>query len=424
MQKIQSINEYSDDEIVFEKPTDLEDIQSYEKTSNQYKNGSPNDFIYLGNPNRQKSEESLKYNVNYYYRKINDNVSFHIFRTVEDKENKNDDGEKRDFPPTEYLESIQKLKGTSLIKLVEYSVDERWAHFEYIPGGTLYEAIKYGRQFNSGDRFKILYGIAITINSLHEKNINHLDIRLESIVATTKNKPVLADVHMVVQSYKSREDYDDEYLPYLDPYFQSSDDSVRADIFAYGILMNLFIQRSVRPLEKENITNIKKAYQNFLNNKGRISEEERLKIYLEPLEIAFDSTDETDKKLITVSTDCLTGKIKNSADLSEELKKILNASYFQPENTNIENELKLTEDEPYIKDHNSVEFNFERSDASIVELSASNLNARDIWLINKSDEKKHKYLPARAAEASLYATLTNDFSLYEEILTTPYADKK
>lgn len=85
------------------------------------------------------------------------------------------------------------------MKIVEFSERGKWIHFEYVPGGTLYDSLKYGRLFNCGDKFKILNGIAITMNFLHDRGITHLDIRLESIIVTiAENKPVLADVDMMI----------------------------------------------------------------------------------------------------------------------------------------------------------------------------------------------------------------------------------
>lgn len=421
--KIDQIREYSDDDIVFEPPADseLDDIEAYDKSINTYTNGSPNDghFTNLGNPNRHNKEESLNYSVDYYYCTQNNTETFHIFRTIKgDKKGKNG---KIYFPPIDYMENIQKLQGISLMKLVEFSERDKWIHFEYVPGGTLYDSLKFGRQFNGGDKFKILYGIAITMNSLHEKGLFHLDIRLESIVVTiSENKPVLADVDMMVHLYETRDDYDDQFLPYLDPKFNSNNtnESMRADIFSYGVMMNLFILKNTKTVEKDNIQKIKEAYAAYKNSAIK-DEEQKLTLYLSSIgiELNKETSDDMEKGLLKISKECMFGSIRTAKDLIEKLNESIGSeSYIKGANNLLNQELFITEDDNHVRDFNNEKFNFERSTLSIVEQSASNLNAKDIWLINKRDELKKRSIQQRAAEASLYATITGDFTLYENVL--------
>lgn len=425
--KLEHIREYSDDEIVYDPPNEneLDEMEAYDSSYDKYEYGSPNDGVYinLGNPERRNNAEALNYSIDYYYREKGNIETFHIFRTI--KPNKNEKSEHEYFPSTEYIKRIQKLQGSSLIKIVEFSEREKWIHFEYVPGGTLYDSLKYGRQFNIVDEFKILNGIAITMNFLHEREITHLDIRLESIVVTAaENKPVIADIDMMINLFKTRDDYEDKFLPYLNPNFKSSEvqaDSVLADIYSYGIMMNLFIQKNTKVLEDENIPKIKKAYEEFI--KSNMKEEDKIKKYLDAIGINLikDTSEEPEKELMQISWECISGQIKSTSDLLNKLKSaVQEGSYISATSNDLNKDFILIDEDSQNRDYNSnnkdKEFDFNRSNLSTVERSASSLNAKDIWLINKRDQIKKRLIQQRAAEASLYATITNDFSLYESIL--------
>lgn len=414
--KLKQIHEYSDDDVVYEPPSELEldDIESYDKSLNTYIYGSPKDgiYTYLGNPGIQNNDESSDYTVDYYYSDQNNFETIHIFRTI-----KQEKFEKAFFPSIEYIDNIQKLQGISLIKLVEYSEREKWIHYEYVPGGTLYDSLKFGRQFNFSDRLNILNGIAYTMNFLHDKGISHLDIRLESIIVTiSENNPVLADVDNLVHFYKTRSDYADQFLLYLDPFFEIYNNFVRADIYSYGIMMNLLISKNIQPLEKTNIENIKKAYEEFKNSNIK-DDNLRLTTYLNAigLELNKEASEESEKKLMDIAKRCLFFQIQSPNDILKELKSIETPGRASS-SSDLAKEFALTEDDSHNRDFGNEKFRFSRSNLVIVEQSASNLNARDIWLINKRDQIKKKMIQQRAAEASLYATITNDFSLYESIL--------
>ncbi|KAK8867132.1 hypothetical protein M9Y10_010106 [Tritrichomonas musculus] len=266
MSEDEAENGYSDDDIVFESPSNLWDIQSIKYVSYNYPNGTPIDYKFLKNPNIRECEALLHYSVNYCYQKKDNKIKFHIFRTSKNKSKENEKDDKTYFPPNDYLETFKKIRGKSLIKLVDYCFENKWIHFEYIPGTTLYDSIKYNRTFNIGDNFKIILGIAITIQNLHAINISNLDLRPENIIITTENMPVLADVDMIKQSFDNLEKYDDEHLPYLDPFYFTTEDpnkSKQADIYSFGLLLNLFIRKKINFLTKRKIEKNSRLIEKF-----------------------------------------------------------------------------------------------------------------------------------------------------------------
>lgn len=416
MSEEEAVNEYSDDDMVYESPSNLWDIQSIKYVSNNYPNGTPIDYKYLKNPSIRECEALLHYSINYCYQKKDITIKFHIFRTPTNKSKENENNDKTYFPPNNYLETFKKIQGKSLIKLVDYCNENKWIHFEYIPGTTLYDSIKYNRTFNIGDNFKIIFGIAITIQNLHAINISNLDLRPENIIITTGNMPVLADVDMIKQSFDNLEKYDDEHLPYLDPFYFTTEDpnkSKQADIYSFGLLVNLFIRKKINFLTKEELVKIRESLKNFPKEKNNLERclNDHLKIILN---FEDDVTDKIEKDLLSLSSDCLMRKITSSEDLVYRLKCIRDNSHLSNNFTDLEKELKF-------EDCSEIEkYDFYRSDLSLVEQSASIFNARDMWLTNKMNEINNVQLPERAADACLYAAITGDYQLYEEILTSRY----
>lgn len=140
------------------------------------------------------------------------------------------------------------------------------------------------------------------------------------------------------------------------------------------------------------------------------------------IDLNNDTTDETEKELVQISREYLLGHIKDTNDLLNKLKLTIKpGSYISTSSNDLNKEFILTDDDSQNRDFNNNinnidKFDFNRSNLSAVEQSASSLNAKDIWLINKRDQIKRRFIQQRAAEASLYATITNDFSLYENIL--------
>ena len=127
-----------------------------------------------------------------------------------------------------------------------------------------------------------------------------------------------------------------------------------------------------------------------------------------------DVTDKIEKYLLSLSSYCLMRKITSSEDLVYRLKCIRDNSHLSNNFTDLEKKLKF-------EDCSEIEkYDFYRSDLSLVEQSASIFNARDMWLTNKMNEVNNIQLPKRAANACLYAAITGDYRLYEEILTSRY----
>ena len=318
------------------------------------------------------------------------------------------------------MKNIQKIQGECFMKLIEFNIPQKWIHFEYIPGGTIYDLIKVGCKFNFNSEIWILYLIANTINSLHQNGFLHLDIRLESIILSIEEKrkeiPILADVDMMVHQYKTRENYDDQYLLYLDPNFKSDNvnDSIRADIFSYGVMAYLFLICDIQMLEKSNIQNIKSAYSQFIKSDIK-DENQRLNEYLKTVGFKFDIIfeDEIQNKLLKIAKKCIFGQIKSMNDLIFiEFKSLY--KYEFDFNSLLNHNLNLN----FALDnhHNDKNFTFDRSTFDLVEKSASYFSTTDIWLFNKRNEFVRRKITQRAAEASFYAITSGDVSLYEQIL--------
>lgn len=388
--------EYSDDNIAFHpiSQSDLDDIEDFDL---QMSESPKKDMEKLGNPMRQNDDEQRNYSMDYYYSNKYDKETFHIFRTKKSFESE----ERRPnyFPSVKYIKSIQEIQGISLLKIVDFNESKKWVQFEYVPGGTLYESIYYGKKYTIADMYRMIARIADTISSLHQSGINHLDIRLENIIISHPDEiPVLADTDMVIHQYKNREDYDDRYLIYLDPLFESIEkDSTRHDIYMFGVVIYLLVTKNIKILEKSNYQNIKDAFSEFKKSEDKYKFEK----YLNKIGIVFkESDDYAINKLLELSRDCLIGRF------NDLLESILSERYFDSILTNNVQELR---ENNLIK---SCKNTFED-----VLSSASKFNSIDVWLVNKRNKicDKKAFL-TRAADASFYGAITGDFNIYQQIL--------
>lgn len=104
-----------------------------------------------------------------------------------------------------------------------------------------------------------------------------------------------------------------------------------------------------------------------------------------------DTTDENDKELVQISRKCLLGHLKDLNDLLNKLKLTIKpGNYISTSNNDLNQEFILTDDDSQNNNNNNKKFDFNRSNLSAVEQSASSLNAKDIWLINRRDHIKKK----------------------------------
>ncbi|OHT05354.1 hypothetical protein TRFO_05931 [Tritrichomonas foetus] len=274
-------DDYSDDENVIQIPTNLDDLQASINDITFDTSPPPCDrdcFEFLFEIERTDQVVQIVYYekppIGNFGNSTEISGSYYIYRFLKDGYTPQDMKELFYDP----IEELQNIPPIAMMKIVQYGIPAQkytpWICLEYVPGGTMYETVKYGRRYNTIDCWRIVYTIAHSLRILHHKKMYHRDIRLESIVIAPPYFPILNDIDMLTHKYRTRDDYPDSYKFYLSPNFtwkpknnSSSENSqpdansleedeemirqyISNDIYAFGVVVNLFIKGTIKPLQQ------------------------------------------------------------------------------------------------------------------------------------------------------------------------------
>lgn len=118
---------------------------------------------------------------------------------------------------------------------------------EYIPGETLYEAIKgKKRTLNDFDKILIIIEIIISIEYVHLRRIIFRDLLFENIIVNSDNVAILVDFDQSIGDEGSMKTGDIGVSYFTSPeQFSSNEYSFKSDIYSLGKIIFFIITKKI-----------------------------------------------------------------------------------------------------------------------------------------------------------------------------------
>jgi len=184
-----------------------------------------------------------------------------------------------------------------------HSIRSHYLALEYIPGISLQDMIDsgYSKQLSEREKIKMLYELALTINSIHQKGIIHRDIKPSNVVVSTiqEGRNRFYDVHLIdffLANYLNKSKnppkiYKDRFfgtqgfiapesmLTEEDQIKFEKEENEKTDIFAFGTTSFALIQDIANREEIETQTNLLQQFHNGERKNSLVSPSNYLSVF-------------------------------------------------------------------------------------------------------------------------------------------------
>ena len=423
-------DEYSDDCV--EIPSDLEEMEISKITSIEYFENdlNPDDIIPLSFI-KETNKFEMKIIISSEEKKL------FVFKSLKPGYS-DDDIFSEIIKPMQILDQI---KNESFVRFFEYGIPKipnsflPWIKLEYIPGWSLHDIIKYSKEIDEIDIFKIIYRLALIIKDMHEKDITNLSLNPDNIIITnSKNHPFPI---ICTHSFQFKQTDIGEKSPYellfFNPNFMLDDNNLEQeiifnDLYAFGLIVFLLINSQKNNLSRHSfdyertIDKINKTFNEFKNEKTKHEnlidcyinyfKSLNLNLEIENKNLSLDYIYEAHE----LAKKCIFNEIKSASELFSALDNIVkNHSYIYHEIERYKND---------ITNIDNVHNNIGRGEIKDVKKSVADLTPRDMKMIINYEKIFGKDFTKITQLSLIYASITNDYSLYMEALESNIIQNK